>query len=109
MKPITKQMQTAKRNKKVNVKRVKESEYKRRQNFCRDKEVCQVCDISRDLDCPHHADFGGYKKDDRTLINICCDCHRAIHTKGFDSLNKTREETVAIGWANNEEFLNAQN
>jgi len=43
--------------------------------------------------------------DDRYLINICVGCHRTIHTKGFNTLLKTRDETVGIGWDNNLEYL----
>ena len=95
-----------KHNKKTNDKKVSKLELKKRVQFLLDKEVCQVCSHSVDLDYPHHAEFGLAKKDDRTMINICVNCHRHIHTKGFPVHGLFREDTVAIGWKNNEEFLN---
>ncbi len=44
-------------------------------------------------------------KDDRSLVNVCVECHRLIHSSGgYEKLSKTREEIEAIGWANNEEL-----
>jgi len=94
--------------KKVTDKKVSKEELQKRRLFLLDKKVCQVCDESEDLDHPHHSLFGTAKKDDRSMINICVDCHRHIHTKGFPIHGLSREDTVAIGWLNNEEFLNAQ-
>ena len=108
MTSYTKAEQTS-HNKKPNKKRVSITELNERVAFLINKEICQVCEESYDLDYPHHAEFGGYKKDDRSMINICIDCHRTIHTKGFDTLNKTRKETALIGKRNNEEFLNEYN
>ncbi len=82
-------------------------EYKDRQDFVFDIGFCQVCD-SNDLDAPHHALDGVSRKDDRTMICICCSCHRTIHVKGFDTLVKTEEEVVAIGWENNENYLKSK-
>lgn len=79
-------------------------EYKCRQDFVFAIGFCQICGSS-DLDAPHHALDGISRKDDRTMICICCSCHRAIHTKGFDTLEKTEKELVAIGWQNNKEYL----
>lgn len=58
-------------------------EYKERQNFVFNIGYCQICN-SEDLDSPHHALDGISRKDDRSMICICCECHRTIHTKGFD-------------------------
>lgn len=77
-----------------------------RVQFLLNKQVCQVCEESYNLDYPHHARFGIAKKDDRFMINICVHCHRIIHNKGFKDLKKTREETEDIGWENNLEYLN---
>jgi len=86
--------------------RLSKDQVKQRVIFILCKEVCQVCETSMDLDYPHHAIFGISHKDDRTLINICVSCHRTIHTKGYGPLMKTREEIEALGWTNNEEYLN---
>lgn len=94
-----------KKNKKPNEKRVSKAELKSRVEFLLNKEVCQVCEESYDLDRPHHTLQGTYKKDDRSMINICCTCHRILHTKGFATLKKTKEETIKIGRLNNEEYL----
>jgi len=91
-------------NKSITI-RVSKSELKKKVNFILDKTYCQVCETSTDLDYPHHSLFGLAKKDDRTLINICVNCHRIIHQKGFDTLLKTKEETIKIGWENNKEYL----
>lgn len=98
--------QQLKKRRKVNPAKVSKYELKARVEFLIDKRVCQVCNTSSDLDYPHHAEFGLAKKDDRTMINICVECHRHIHTKGFPIHGLFREDTVAIGWKNNEEFLN---
>lgn len=66
---------------------------------------CQICGTEQNLDYPHHALDGVSRKDDRTMIDICISCHSHIHTKGFDSLAKTREEVEAIGWENNKKYL----
>ena len=84
------------------------AELKKRVQFILEKEVCQVCEESYQLDAPHHAVYGLGVKDDRTLINICLRCHRLIHNTGYDTLKKTREEIEAIGWENNEQFLHTQ-
>lgn len=95
-----------KHNKKPKPSKVSKLELEKRVKFLLLKEVCQVCNESTNLDYPHHAEFGLAKKDDRTMINICVDCHRHIHTKGFPVHGLSRADTVKIGWANNEEFLN---
>lgn len=86
--------------------RLSKDQVKQRVSFILDKEVCQVCETSTDLDYPHHAIFGVSHKDDRTMINICVECHRTIHNKGYGPLLKTREEIELIGWTNNKEYLN---
>ncbi len=86
------------------VVRFDKKELQRRVNFILEKEVCQVCEESYALDYPHHARFGNAKKDDRYLVNICIDCHRVLHTRGFNTLKKTREETEDIGWNNHLEI-----
>ncbi len=88
------------------VVRFPKKELDKRVMFVLEKEVCQVCENSQALDYPHHARFGNAKKDDRYLVNICIDCHRIIHTKGFKTLSKTREETEDIGWNNHKEYMN---
>lgn len=79
-------------------------ELRKRVYFILNKEVCQICDISYDLDYPHHARQGA-NKDDRWLINICCSCHDILHRVGFETLNKTREELEIIGWDNHIEYM----
>ena len=79
-------------------------ELKKRVMFILDKDVCQVCEESYQLDYPHHAVYGLGVKDDRTLVNICVSCHRIIHSVGYDKLSKTREEIEDIGWGNNDEY-----
>ena len=86
--------------------RLSKDQVKDRVQWLLNKEVCQVCETSTDLDYPHHAFFGISHKDDRTMINICVECHRTIHNKGYGPLNKTREQIEALGWTNNEEFKN---
>lgn len=92
--------------KKPKEKKVNKEEFNKRVSFLIDKGLCQICNESSYLDFPHHAEFGLAKKDDRTMINICIECHRHIHTKGFPIHGLSRADTVAIGWKNNEEFLN---
>jgi hypothetical protein len=108
----TKEMQTNKnKEKEVDLSdrsitiRLKKDEIKKRVQWLLDKEVCQVCENSTNLDYPHHAIFGWSNKDDRTMINICVDCHRTIHTKGYGPLKKDRSTIENIGWSNNEEYL----
>lgn len=72
------------------------------------KEVCQICEVSRDLDYPHHSIYGLGVKDDDSLVNTCVKCHRTIHTEGYDNLSKTREEIEQIGVDNTLEYK-AQN
>ena len=86
--------------------RFNKSELKKRVEFIISKEVCQVCETSTDLDYPHHAIYGLGVKDDRSLTNICVECHRIIHgSGGYDKLPKTRKEIEVIGWGNDEEFM----
>lgn len=66
--------------------------------------VCQVCEVSRDLDYPHHTKQGA-NKSDTSLINICHSCHDILHRVGFEKLNKTREELEVIGWNNHLEYM----
>ena len=96
-------------NKKCNLKndkpvRFKKAELKKRVEFILAKEVCQVCEVSHDLDYPHHVEQGSCK-DDRYLINICVECHRLIHSVGYDAVAKTREQCKNIAWANNGEYV----
>ena len=86
--------------------RLPKDQIRQRVQWILEKQICQVCENSTDLDYPHHALDGISRKDDRTLINICISCHRTIHTKGFGPLKKSREEIELIGWTNNKEFLN---
>lgn len=78
-------------------KRFSPKEYKAYQDHIKDIGICQVCDISMDLDTPHHSKQGLGAKDDRSIICICIACHTEIHTKGFSGLNKTRLELEEIG------------
>lgn len=112
---ITKKDQTKKNNKKdINLLdesitvRFPKKEYEKRKEFIFNIGYCQICNKEYDLDHPHHALFGNAKKDDRTLICICCDCHRILHNKGFKKLDKTREETVEIGFKNNKLYLGVE-
>lgn len=66
---------------------------------------CQICGTFYNPDYPHHALDGTGRKDDRTMICICTDCHSTIHTKGFDTLPKTEEEIVGVSWDNNMRYL----
>ncbi len=91
------------------VVRFDKSELKKRVSFILDKEICQVCEKSYDLDVPHHARYGNAKKDDRYLVNICVSCHRLIHQVGFHKVAKTRTETEDIGWNNHLEYMNDSN
>ena len=97
-------------NKRCNIKNDKpvrfgKAELKKRVQFILDKEVCQVCNESYDLDYPHHGVYGLGVKDDRTFVNICVNCHRLVHSSGgYDKLPKTREEIEVIGWSNNDEY-----
>ena len=85
--------------------RFNKAELQRRVEFILAKEVCQVCETSTNTDYPHHAVYGFGVKDDRTLINVCVECHRLIHSSGgYKKLNKTREEIEVIGWENNDGY-----
>lgn len=67
---------------------------------------CQICGTYRNLDYPHHALDGVGRKDDRTMIDICCKCHSYIHAiNGYTGLKKSEEEVVAISWDNNMRYL----
>jgi len=101
----TKEMQT-KKNKEPKAKRVSKQELKSRVEFILSKEVCQICNVSTNLDYPHHSEFGLSKKNDYSLINICVECHRHIHTKGFPIHGLSRNDTIQIGIINNKEYLN---
>lgn len=82
------------------------TEYKERQDFILSKEVCQVCEVSYDLDTPHHVLQGIGFKDDRSLINICKMCHWSIHSGGgYAVLKKTKHECLLIAFKNDDEFL----
>jgi len=86
--------------------RFNKAELRKRVEFILEKEVCQVCETSTDLDYPHHALYGLGVKDDRVLVNTCVECHRLIHSSGgYDKLPKTRKEIEAIGWSNDEEYM----
>lgn len=88
-------------------RRFSKAEVQRRNEFVLAKGACQVCDQFKLLDVPHHAVYGLGVKDDRTLVNICLDCHRFIHGfGGYSKLYKTREQIETIGWNNNEEYEN---
>ena len=86
-------------------KRFNKADYKAYQDHIKDIGVCQVCDISTDLDTPHHTKQGA-NKDDRSLICICISCHDILHRIGFETLNKTRAELEVIGEANWSEYTN---
>ena len=74
-------------------------------NFILSKEVCQVCEDSISLDYPHHVVQGLGVKHDFTLICICVNCHRLIHSCGYSSVKKSREECEIIAEKNNLEFI----
>lgn len=83
--------------------RFPKAKYKARQDSIRDLGPCQVCDLSCELDAPHHVMQGGCK-DDRYLINICIDCHNLIHVVGYSAVKKSREECKIIAWSNHVYF-----
>ena len=87
------------------VVRFPKEELKKRFMWVSELGACQVCDVSWELDIPHHARQGLGVKDDRYLVNICLNCHREIHTGSFSNLKKTRKEVEAIGWENHLEYL----
>lgn len=74
-------------------------EYKKYQDFIKSFEICQVCEVNFGNDAPHHTKQGS-NKDDRSLINICVDCHSIIHTKGYSTLDKSRMQLQAISASN---------
>jgi len=84
--------------------RFNKAELNKRVQFIIEKEVCQVCEEGYNLDYPHHAVYGLGKKDDRTLVNICIECHRKIHQDGYAKVAKTREEIEVIGWENDADY-----
>lgn len=86
--------------------RLPKDQIKKRVQWLLEKEICQVCEESTDLDYPHHAIFGWSCKDDRTMINICVNCHKIIHTVGYGPLKKSREQIEKLAWTNNKDFLN---
>lgn len=89
--------------------RLPDEEVKKRVLWIKDRfGYCQICGATQNLDYPHHALDGVSRKDDRTMIDICYPCHSTIHTKGFQDLEKTEEETVAISWDNNKEYLRSK-
>ena len=98
--------QQLKHIKKPKENRVSKQELKSRVEFILSKEVCQVCNVSTNLDYPHHSEFGLSKKNDYSLINICVECHRHMHTKGFPIHGLSRSDTIQIGTRNNTEYLN---
>ncbi len=79
--------------------RFSKSELRERVIFIQSLGACQVCDKSYDLDYPHHVEQGS-NKDDRYMINICVLCHRLIHSVGYSSVKKSREECNVISWDN---------
>lgn len=84
--------------------RFDKTELRKRVYFILNKEVCQVCEDSLDLDYPHHVEQGA-NKDDRYMINICVECHRAIHEKGYSAVKKNRNDCKMISWNNHLEYM----
>jgi hypothetical protein len=80
-------------------KRFPPKEYKAYQDHIKGIGVCQVCEVSTNLDTPHHTKQGA-NKDDRSLICICIECHDILHRVGFETLAKTRLELLEIGEEN---------
>ena len=74
--------------------RFSKADYKKYQDFIKSFEICQVCDINFGDDAPHHTKQGSHK-DDRSLINICIDCHRTLHNSGYSTLKKSRMQLLA--------------
>ncbi len=75
-------------------------QYWQRVLWLQELEACQVCQVSRDLDHPHHPETGS-NRDDRHMINICVDCHRKIHgASGYADVNKSLDECIKIGIEN---------
>ena len=83
--------------------RFNEAYYRKYQERIKDIGVCQVCDISSNLDTPHHTKQGA-NKDDRSLICICIECHDILHRVVFSTLHKTRKELESIGEDNWREY-----
>ena len=79
--------------------RFKEKKLQQRVNDIQALGVCQICEVSYDLDYPHHVEQGS-KKDDTTMINICVDCHSLIHTVGYSAVKKDRSECLVIALSN---------
>ena len=79
--------------------RFSEAEYRKYQDFIKSFEICQVYDVSTNLDTPHHTKQGS-NKDDRSLICICIECHDILHRVGYSTLNKSRMQLQAIGVSN---------
>ena len=84
--------------------RFEPAKYKQRQDDIKDLGVCQVCDLSYELDTPHHVEQGIGVKDDRYLINVCIDCHGLIHVVGYSAVKKDRAECKEIAWSNHLRF-----
>jgi len=80
------------------------AKYKQRQDDIRDLGACQICNLSYELDAPHHVEQGLGVKDDRYLINTCIDCHGLIHVVGYSAVKKSREECKEIAWSNHLKF-----
>lgn len=85
-------------------KRFKPEAYKAYQTHIKEIGVCQVCDISTDLDTPHHTLRGIGFKDDRSIICICIKCHDILHRIGYETLNKSEDELKEIGRLNWDEY-----
>ncbi len=90
--------------KKDNPKRMSKALNQAYINFLLGKGVCQVCEVSYDLDTPHHEPRG-INKDDRYRVNICIDCHRKRHGSRKGSLDKSVERIERIAKLNYLEFL----
>ncbi|ADV47044.1 HNH endonuclease [Nitratifractor salsuginis] len=70
--------------------------------------VCQVCGMEMAQEA-HHSKYGyfGAKKDDRSLVAVCRECHYQIH-HGRRGVCKSRKEIEEIGEANWTEYQNAE-
>lgn len=88
-----------------NTKKLEFNKYRKYQTFIKDIGLCQVCEESIELDTPHHSIYGAGKKDDRSLVCICAECHYNIHSRGYEFINKTRKQIEKIGSKNLDIYL----
>jgi hypothetical protein len=75
-------------------------QYWQRVTWIQELGDCQICELERVLDHPHHAEQGA-NKDDRYMLNVCVVCHTHIHAvDGYNGLEKDFDECKTISWSN---------